>query len=91
MKPEEAKKYLKFYAGDGLMKYVLTPIRTEALIYAIDALEKQIPKKPFLFGSKPIYLCPNCNRAEYIKRRDALDTHCGFCGQAIDWCDSEEE
>lgn len=85
MKPEEAKKYLKNFVGDGSMKFVIAPIRTEALISAIDAMEKQIPKKPILFGSKHIYLCPNCHRTEYIKRRDALDTYCGFCGQSIDW------
>lgn len=91
MTPEEAKKYLKFYVGDGLMKCVLAPIRTEALIAAIEALEKQIPKKPILFGSKHIHLCPNCHRAEYIKRRDALDTYCGLCGQLIDWSDYDDK
>ena len=30
-----------------------------------------------------ILLCPNCHRA--IKRTEALDVHCKYCGQAIDW------
>ena len=82
-----------------LLNMALAPISTSIAAYKtaikditayIDELEgKQVPKKPIIFGSKHIYLCPNCNRAEYIKRRDALDTHCGFCGQLIDW--EEEE
>lgn len=55
---------------------------------AIEALEKQIPKKPIKWADK-ILICPNCARAEYIKKIDILDTYCGFCGQAIDWSEVE--
>ncbi len=34
-----------------------------------------------------ILVCPNCHRA--IKRTEALDVHCKYCGQALKW--SEEE
>ena len=61
----------------------------KAIEIAVDAIEKQIPKKPLKY--KLIYLCPNCYRPEYIKQRGALDTHCGFCGQAIDWSEVENE
>ena len=88
MNPEEAIKELKEYYvllngkinGNSLL---------ESIEIAISALEKQVTKKPTRFGKKHIYICPNCSRAEYIRRRDALDTHCGFCGQLIDW--EEEE
>lgn len=50
---------------------------------AIEALEKQMPKKPL--RGRCGTLCPTCHRLEYIVQRDALDTHCGFCGQALDW------
>lgn len=63
---------------------------------AIQALEKQIPKKPtpieyekymdtvknalFLKGS---YWCPNCNHV--VK----CGTYCSDCGQKLDWSDEE--
>ena len=63
---------------------------------AIQALEKQIPKKPtpidyekymdtvknalFLKGS---YWCPNCNHV--VK----CGTYCSDCGQKLDWSDDE--
>ena len=68
----------------------------EALKVAIQALEKQIPKKPtpidyekymdtvknalFLKGS---YWCPNCNHV--VK----CGTYCSDCGQKLDWSDEE--
>ena len=64
----------------------------EALDIAINALEKQIPKKPtpidyekymdivknalFLKGA---YWCPNCNHV--VK----CGTYCSDCGQKLDW------
>lgn len=57
----------------------------EAFDIAIEALEKQIPKKPINWlGKMPI--CPRCNRADYIK---PLESYCKFCGQAIDWSNEE--
>ena len=68
----------------------------EALSVAIQALEKQIPKKPipidyekymntvknalFLKGA---YWCPNCKHA--VK----CGTYCSDCGQKLDWSDTE--
>lgn len=63
------------------------------------ALEKQIPKKPiwhvlskYKNGNvkEGVWKCPTCLRIEYVKRRDALDTYCGFCGQKIDYEGVEE-
>ncbi len=64
----------------------------EALKMAVNALEKQIPKKPtpidyekymdtvknalFLKGA---YWCPNCNH--FVK----CGTYCSDCGQKFDW------
>lgn len=65
----------------------------------IAALEKQIPKKPiwhvlskYKNGNvkKGAWKCPTCLRIEYVNRRDALDTYCGFCGQKIDYEGVEE-
>ena len=49
------------------------------------AIEKQIPKKPNLWCGK-IITCPNCLRA--ISQTEALDVHCKYCGQFIDWSDT---
>lgn len=50
------------------------------------AIEKQIPKKPNLWCGK-ITTCPNCLRA--ISQTEALDVHCKYCGQFIDWGDTD--
>lgn len=53
---------------------------------AINALEKQIPKKPYKDNENGIYekeCCPTCNRSLFPN-----DHHC-ICGQAIDWSDEE--
>lgn len=68
---------------------------------AIQAIEKQIPKKPMKIekNSNPYYelkysLCPNCSEAIdkyaiYDCVHKGIRTYCPRCGQAIDW--SEEE
>ena len=51
-----------------------------------EALEKQIPKKPYKNNENGVYekdYCPTCHRSLFPN-----DHHCR-CGQAIDW--SEEE
>ena len=53
---------------------------------AINALEKQIPKKPYKDNENGIYekeYCPICHRSLFPN-----DHHC-ICGQAIDWSDEE--
>lgn len=60
-----------------------------ALKLAIEALEKQIPKKPISLGEdidRDVGQCPNC--------KEIIDTYedykyCSDCGQAIDWRDEE--
>ena len=58
----------------------------EAFQMAINALEKQIPKKPYKDNENGIYEkehCPICHRSLFPN-----DHHC-ICGQAIDWRDEE--
>lgn len=53
-----------------------------ALALAIEALEKQIPKKPYKDNENGVYEkehCPSCHRSLFPN-----DHHCK-CGQAIDW------
>lgn len=67
----------------------------EIFTVAIDAIDKSIPKKPYLWGDGyadghlvyDMWDCPNCEKT-YEVDYDEYD-HCPACGQAIDW--SEEE
>ena len=61
----------------------------------LDALEKQIPKKPVLENTKGIvginmWHCPVCKN-EIISdwNRDIANSYCHHCGQALDWSDEE--
>ena len=81
---------LKLHSKDLSSKY------KNGLRIAIQALEKQIPKKPtpidyekymdtvknalFLKGA---YWCPNCKHV--VK----CGTYCSDCGQKLDWSDTE--
>lgn len=56
---------------------------------AIQALEKQIPKKPIYIanlGYAALWLCPVCERR--IVRSDLK--YCHQCGQKLDWSDEHE-
>ena len=71
--------------------------RAEAIDMAINALEKQIPKKPILKqyfdDMEEEYLCcPTCG--EILTDRIPIDNkdfyfHCLNCGQKLDWSDEE--
>ncbi len=62
-----------------------------ALALAIEALEKQIPKKPLHMHKN--YYCPICKEDGWMLWDDAIpndmDKYCSKCGQAIDWEVSE--
>lgn len=56
---------------------------SEALQMAIQALEKQIPKKPI---DRCMYEeCPTCGNVEIV-----FCQHCPDCGQKLDWSDENE-
>ena len=71
----------------------------DELHVAMEALERQVPKKPTHEAS--IYkccTCPNCKNVvdEFIefvpiqpKVRVTTD-YCKFCGQALDWSDTDD-
>ena len=63
----------------------------KAISMAIEALEKQIPKKPLHMHKN--YYCPICKEDGWMLWDDAIpndmDKYCGICGQAIDWSDDE--
>lgn len=66
--------------------------RAEALDVAIQALEKQIPKKVVKDGKRS-YKCPCCGESAKTETGDSfidyrLD-YCDGCGQKLDWSDEE--
>ena len=59
---------------------------------AVEALEKQIPKKPKLLDSGEFYSCPSCDiviRKNEPSHGNIDIPHCKWCGQALDWSDNE--
>ena len=62
-------------------------INAKAYDLAIEALEKQVPKKPLHMHKN--YYCPICKEDGWMMWDDAIpndmDKYCGICGQAIDW------
>ena len=64
----------------------------EKVNLALEALEKQIPKKPLIrkaedyFGNVKHTLCPNCQETDFVFTKPCF---CHHCGQAIDWSDDE--
>lgn len=55
---------------------------------AVEAVEKQVPKKIELFNGQ--CSCPNCKRlfGNYSQLRNLICwemSYCKYCGQALDW------
>ena len=62
-------------------------LNREAKQMAINALEKQMPKKPIYDNDnyhRTGYRCPNCNNTNPWGYK-----FCKHCGQALDWSDRE--
>lgn len=89
MTPEEAKEYFVMRLKDKYKYAKGHTTQREAFEKAVEALEKQIPKKPIDNGVKQ---CPNCGFVPF----DTCTTitmdcevthiiHCEWCGQAIDY------
>ena len=74
--------FMKLEDKDNDVKF---PYETyEAVDIAIQALEKQIPKKPITDDRYIMYICPCCN--DFIK---VSHNYCPNCGQELDWSDEE--
>ena len=80
---EEAIKLLNSMSIYHIDKYT-----TYAIDLAIEALDKQILKKPIEkytdYDGTEAGLCPFCNEGV-----DEKMNFCSYCGQAIDWEDDE--
>ena len=93
MTNEEAIEYITERYVTMSMCLTLDECRkhNKAISMAIEALEKQIPKKPLHMHKN--YYCPICKKDGWMLWDDAvpndMDKYCGKCGQAIDWEVSE--
>ena len=61
-----------------------------ALDMAVEALEKQIPKKCETREGRMVYRCPSCGKwfvgsVDYMIYFDLGPRFCSICGQALDW------
>ena len=76
---------VEYYGGFNGQEAKIKAVE-EACLLACEALEKQIPKKPYKDNENGVYEkehCPSCHRSLFPN-----DHHCE-CGQAIDWGDDE--
>lgn len=98
---EEAKDVLinitvQFGRSQGKTQFV------QAWEKALEAIDKQIPKKPSYVDTRfrhhgrnisdgcslcECYKCPTCGR--HIFHVFDSEKHCIYCGQALDWSDTE--
>ena len=89
MTAEEAIKEIKERVELGIKEYYEdVPEYIEALKTAIEALEKQIPKKPVEGNPDDFWesgndYCPICGFA--VRVEEYKDKYCSKCGQAIDF------
>ena len=77
----------------------LYSVEKEAILIAIDAVDRMMPKRPHSFSaskvgySKKLYkgYCPHCEVIPNVKRitRYSVEKHCSICGQALDWEDKD--
>lgn len=100
MTPQEAIKNIDNvlsadYHYDETLGYQLTSDDIDWLEESKKALEKQIPRKVKYLNrhgsgsdlyNKDYFNCPSCGRRLRNKQKD---NHCGRCGQALDWSDTE--
>lgn len=77
------QKWTAKQAFNDLERYLLRqePPAMKAVAVAMQALEKQTPKKPVKEMGEIV--CPTCETLVGSR------PYCGYCGQAIDW--SKEE
>lgn len=92
------KNYLKelgYTIGGRYQSFKMSVFKDKSLI--VEALEKQIPKKPKLYengyGSDDkiiydAYDCPNCDMS-YDFNYDKYD-YCQNCGQKLDWSENHD-
>ena len=70
-----------FSSPQGIQLNTTKEELTEAIRMSIQALEKQIAKKPIFTEDKQFALCPCCD----MKGLTDKQKYCDNCGQKLDW------
>lgn len=82
MKPQEAIGIMKIAIAEVEWEYPMD--YAVAFEMAIEALEKQVPKKPIGFKYEQIS-CPNCSVSLVYCLHSYEGSYCEDCGQRLDW------
>ena len=83
MKPQEVIDVLKIFTTDKFQRCTSSEF-DDAIYVAIEALEKQIPKKPVDNPKDGWFECPNCGLIVWVYYGTGEKHHCE-CGQALDY------
>nr|DAL60389.1 MAG TPA_asm: DNA-directed RNA polymerase [Caudoviricetes sp.] len=71
-----------------------TPYLDKAVAIAMNALHKQIPKKPIemFTGDEWIYKCPTCKEISDSPGECVIEAiqYCSWCGQKLDWGEEDD-
>lgn len=81
--PDVSERYYEYPLPDGSMIVIKETEHTkmdDMMRTAIEALEKQLPKKPQT--SKAYYGCPDCTTIRSLRQKH---NYCHNCGQRLDW------
>lgn len=88
MTKQEATTTLCGIARDNVFRF--SDEQQEAIVIAIECIEKQIPKKPITIDDGWRYWdCPTCG-ARVGENMNFRYYSC-LCGQLIDWSDDDDE
>ena len=93
MIPEEAIKTIQVAIAEVEWEYPLD--YAEAFETALNALEKQIPKKPI--NEECYYICPCCRDDLGVSDDDifiyelSMPKYCSNCGCVLDWSEVKNE
>ena len=93
MTTKEAIEYIEALKNsDEILDFYYAEEFIKAFEMAINALGKQIPKKPINYD-KYYYKCPYCEQdlsvdddSLYVYE-DTMPNYCSNCGQRLDWSD----
>ena len=83
MKPQEVIDILKMFTTDKFQRCTSSEF-DDAIYTAIEALQKQIPKKPVDNPENGWFECPNCGLIVWVYYGTGEKHHCE-CGQALDY------
>ena len=61
------------------------PAHFEACEAAIQALEKQVPKKAIYYPNNIMFECPSCGGDIVFDNEKEEHQYCLMCGQKLDW------